>query len=216
MTDNPDEGSTSDGDELLLHLGKLIVTWNDLETLIRQVLYTLSDRDILTAAILMADMSITGLMNVLRPLAFKYDEWQRAMFVDLQSERRLRDYLGPRQIEPVAPHVNHLIEFTDRLREYRNFYIHGINRPRPGKGFRARTQTARTKFVIFEQPITLADLQILTSEIERCIGYGFKVIDAVVMAREHMSSRDVGPPTWPEKPLLPDRLKKLPRSQQDA
>jgi hypothetical protein len=104
MTDNPDEGSTSDGDELLLHLGKLIVTWNDLETLIRQVLYTLSDRDILTAAILMADMSITGLMNVLRPLAFKYDEWQRAMFVDLQSERRLRDYLGPRQIEPVAPH----------------------------------------------------------------------------------------------------------------
>jgi hypothetical protein len=36
MTDNPDEGSTSDGDELLLHLGKLIVTWNDLAGIMRE------------------------------------------------------------------------------------------------------------------------------------------------------------------------------------
>jgi hypothetical protein len=68
MTENPNSDSTPDDDELLLHLGKLIVTWNDLESVIRDIMYSLGERDILTAAILMADMNITTLMNILRAL----------------------------------------------------------------------------------------------------------------------------------------------------
>jgi hypothetical protein len=71
MTENPNSDSTPDDDELLLHLGKLIVTWNDLESVIRDIMYSLGERDILTAAILMADMNITTLMNILRAFSHR-------------------------------------------------------------------------------------------------------------------------------------------------
>jgi hypothetical protein len=150
------------------------------------------------------------------PLAIEYDEWERAMFAGVQSEKQLREYIGPRQVEPVAPHVNHLIDITDRLREYRNYYVHGINRPVQGSGFRVRSQTSRNKFVIFEQPITVADFGPLTAQIKRAIDYGIRVYEGIASAHSHLRERSAGPPTWPEKPPLPDKLKKRPRSLRDA
>jgi len=203
------EDHESESSEFLAQLGKLVVAWNDLESALGGLIFILAERDPVTAMLLTADMNAATMMNAIRALVIEHDASERRLAGDLAKDSFAKEYLGgPRVVEDAAPYVVHLIDFADRLREYRNFYVHGINSPRAKEGFLARGRTARGRFVFFEQPITLLNLQSLTVSIEACVDYGLKVQTAVVSARGYLRRKDAAPPTWPEKPPLPDKLRR--------
>jgi hypothetical protein len=213
MTENFHSSKTPAHTELFTQLGRLVVAWNWLEQVMRDILYTLSIRDRLTTAILTVDMNATALMRALGTLATEHDTVET--IVRKKRERSpdsftkyLGETLGKKEPQPVFPHVSHFILYCDRLREFRNFYVHGILTPSDNGEAIAATTTARGKLSFYNETISSADLEALTIEIAACSAYGAKVAAAIAQARAYEQKKDAAPPTWPEKPPLPDSMER--------
>jgi hypothetical protein len=200
------ETPTTDYAVLLHEMGRLVLTWNDLDWTIRNIIFFLAMDDAVSVMILTADMNTAAALNALRALAAERDALEAR---NVQSPQAIKVF-GRREVQPILDNVKHFIEYTDRLREYRNFYVHGIRSPQEDKGIWARTISARGRYSMHEQPVTVADLRSLSDRIAHCIGYGIRLSHALAAAYSylHFSNSAAEPPTWPEKPPLPDRLVK--------
>jgi hypothetical protein len=207
---NPFEPSPPDyHTELLIQVGKLVLTWNDLDQWIRHLIYLIAMNDALTVMVLTADMRTSAALNALRALTIEQDATAIRSF--RRRAAKHPDLFRPGETGPqaAAPHVQHFIDYVDRLREYRNFYVHGIGNPNPDQGFQATGKTARGRLSAFKKAITPRDLELLTGQIQECIRYALALFHAI--DQNHPFARfapGASPPTWPEKPPLPDKLKK--------
>jgi hypothetical protein len=174
----------------------------------RDIIFMLSIRDAITATILTADMNATALMKALGTIAAEHD----TMESHLLHKRQAPDYaykflsVGAKEPQPVFPHVSHFIAFCDRLREFRNFYVHGIITPDPKGGAIARSTSARGKLSFYRESISVSDLESLTERIATCVAYGTNVCTVIGQISAYSSDKDAVPPIWPEKPRLPNSM----------
>jgi hypothetical protein len=212
MDDHPETASPHDETDLMIQIGRLVLTWNDLDEWIRHLILLISIDAPLVVSVLTADMNTSAALNALRALTVEQDASGIRHYRRMKAKANL---LPPetREPEPFAPHILHFIEYVDRLREYRNFYLHGISNPKPNSGFEARGRTARGRLSEFRKPITSTDIATLTNEIEKCIAYGEAIFRAIDQSHPFaryasLSGGDFVLPTWPEKSPLPDRLVK--------
>jgi hypothetical protein len=196
---------------LLKLVGKLVARWNDLEWGLRYILFAIS-YDRLTAAILTADAQAVNLMNAVRIMASERDITTSRINVGL-SEAAQKEGIRVKLIEPISPHVHHLLDCIDRLREFRNFYVHGITTPRgKAKPFSVHGITARVRLAMYHQVITKDDLTNLIKQTDEIFRYAEGVYKAILAnASAKLNER----PTWPKKPPLPDRLVKPRLNLQD-
>jgi hypothetical protein len=194
--------------ELFTQLGRLVIAWNELEHTIRGVIFMLTLRDPVTAIILTADMNASALMQALRTVALEYDSTQEAMHRDKQANEFFSKALPERALQQVSPHVSHFLEYCDRLRDFRNFYVHGIRVPDPKVGPVARSMSARKRLSFYSASISVSDIEKLTARIMDCAAYGNAVETAIGQADLYRWQKDALPPSWPEKPPLPDVLSK--------
>jgi hypothetical protein len=175
-------------------IGKLAVRWNDLELVLKLLIFALSKRGIFVAAILAADMQIIGLLNLIRTLASEYDISNHRINESLKITAR-KEKIKMKIFDAVAGHVHHLIDGVDIIREYRNYYVHGILSPTKGQ-FSVGGMSGRQRFSIHHRQITLTELRDTTKQIESLVRYGRKLV-ACIEANENpkFSVR----PTWPKK-----------------
>jgi hypothetical protein len=195
--------------ELLAKIGQAVLAWNDLDQLLRNLIVLIAARDAISVMILTADMSTSAALNALSALAVEHSAVENSVRNRALADQLQRG-LGKKEAQPIVPHMLHLIEYVNLLREFRNFYVHGMRTPNSDEGFLAQSMTARKRLSLFKQPITARDLETLTREIQKCIQYGGTIGEAINHARSYLqdSNQEAAPPTWPEKPPLPDRLVK--------
>lgn len=208
MTNSRTPPLSSDQTNLFTQMGRLIVTWNDLDQLIRGLIFNIAMNDLMSVMILTADMNTSAAMTALRSLAVEHDAFELGLFKRRMADDERRDYVGPREMQYIAPHIQHFLDYVDRLREYRNFYAHGINSPNSDGGFLAQSRTARGRLALHSQIIEPSDLEAITDKIKGCIEYGTKLDTAIAQSSSYLQRPNTPSPTWPERPPLPDRLVK--------
>ena len=190
--------------QIFTRLGELIVKWNELEGKLQSLVHYLGN-DWVTAVVLTAHMGNVSLVDALRTLATERDE--TAKMLDKYGASWRREKHWP-PLPLLLPDVTHLITCFERLREYRNFYVHGITRTGEGRIFIASSTSARARLTVHEMPVRVRDLIQLIKRIEAVDRYASGVLTFAARMRSR-NPWDV-PPTSPERPPIPDRLKKPP------
>lgn len=166
-------------------LGRSVIAWNHFEASIEMIIYGLSGggkrTDVLTA-----HMSSVTLANVLSTLAN-----------DFSSDQ-------------LQPHLLHLVEGFERLREYRNYYFHGIRligftEAGEAEGL-AQTTSARSRLTLHQASISIAQLNEFTAACRTALGHASAVITEIWEVSKLPGAELPGLP--PEMPPLPDRMQK--------
>lgn len=176
---HPPEGQ----EEFLAELGTLVMLWNRLEEfarlLIRLVYYEHPDKsDILTA-----HMGTTSLCNTLRTLSSE--------FATPESHDR----------------IMHYVTYLEIIREYRNYYVHGILGYEEGGGYLQAT-SARSRYTLHHETITIEHLRTATRRCWRLHEYGgalFEYLEDRLRAKRKKKTLQL---QLPDKPPLPERLQK--------
>ena len=168
-------------------LGAATVAWNQAENSLRQMLIALCGASP-EIWILTAELSAIPLERALQSGA-----------TDIASAR-------------LKPFIEHCIEWFDRLREYRNYYIHGINDVSlhySGKFVGDASQTtAKRRLVIHQEFIFEERLLHFRQQAAELLAFSSDVLFHVA-AHPMTAFSDGKPfPPLPEMPPLPDRLQK--------
>ncbi len=165
-------------------LGELIVRWNDVETNLHLLVHAFAPSS--EAAVLMTHMGTTALCDALRTFALKHTE------------------------EPKRGTLLHFIEFFERMREYRNFVVHGIGHH--GDKLAIRTFSARAGHYVHEASASEKECDNINERLETLFMFGAGLILHLAGERQPISAPPKLRLGLPEKPQLPDRLKKPRRS----
>jgi hypothetical protein len=200
--------------QLFSYIGKIAVHWNDLEVHLRRLLHSLSE-DWFTAAVFSADLQVANLIQVIKTFAAEYDADATKMnrFILAASEKTGR-YVRPRDL--VSEHVNRVCDCADRLRLYRNAYVHCITSPTkdvPRYTFGGMTVRKGRRLEEYDLPLIPADIRNLATLIRRTILYAQRVEKCI---KDNEDTKIHSPPKWPEKlPVRPAELIKPLKSLSD-
>jgi hypothetical protein len=171
-------------DEIFLaRLGRLIVRWNYVESMIRLLLGTLC-RDRPTAEILTAHMGSASLCGALQTIGNEF------------ADEHLRE------------HIVHAVAYFDRVREYRNYYAHGIIGAVGGGRGLIQTTSARARMKLHQEIVSNDTLDVAIGYCETLNTYLNHLISSQVFRGkdEHLAAKEFR--TLPQKPRLPKRLQK--------
>jgi len=179
-------------------VGEMVLAWNGAEMTLTFILNTLcrelsgppSADSMFIPGILTAHMGNVALANALRTISAEF-------------------------AEPVLQeHLNHFIEITDRIREYRNYYVHGISdlsvSETDGVVGHLQSDQARGRIVRNLEFVTIPKLRKTTENCLVAKQYGTRILNHIFTRKEHISLNPVPLPplTSQDKPPLPDRLLK--------
>ena len=140
--------------KIFVCVGELAIRWNDLELQLRRLAYCLTDAWF-TVAVFSADMQVSALIQSIKTLAVEYD-------VESAKLNRLLEAARPKTghnvlvRDMVVEHVDCVLKCAERLRLYRNLYIHCINSPsREVRYFTIGSMTSRTsgRLSVYEFPL---------------------------------------------------------------
>lgn len=168
---------------MVYHLGDLIIRWNGCEGSLRYLLALVSGGGI-RFDILAAHFNPDALMNAFRTFAAE----------TLDS--------------PFKDHVLHAATYFDRLREYRNYYVHGIylvSADREGRAVGlANSLSARGRLVLHPKQIGIGDLLDLMAKMA--------MFEEYIRHLNHFYqwSKDSNWQTFDEYKLIPTEKPKLP------
>jgi hypothetical protein len=174
-------------------LGGILLAWNQAENHARAFTGTFlgSDR-VDRGRVLTAHMGSTTLFDALSTCANEFAE------------------------TPLREHLLHFLAYAERVRAYRNYYAHGIaaviwtQDEEPG-GW-AMMDSAKGRLAMIDEIITATTLREVLQKIEDLNEYASAITVAmgdevaVKIYRYHHPEEPL--PAWPDKPALPDRLKK--------
>jgi hypothetical protein len=192
-----DSGSCDSGflamtptESYLISLGRLVLQYNEAETRLRRLLVSafepISPRDVMLAQIMTVELGNVGLTQALQSYA---------------------NDLAPLTIRE---HILHAGTYFDRIREYRNFYVHGVTsvmgrQENPIGLF--HTRTAKGSLKDHKGFVSKADLDQLTAHCETAGAFTNAVSNRLSFVRGDWFG-DLPEPPLPDKPPLPDRLQK--------
>ena len=175
--------------EFLTALGHMIITWNEAESALRRLLAGLCGRGsvpaLLKAQIVTAELGSVGLSNALRTFA---------------------DIILPSK---PAEAINHAVEYYETVRAYRNYYTHGTDILPVSDGPRGfiRITTAKGSLTEEKDFVSLDDLKFVSGH-AHCLHCYVQAISNHLFSEEwRFFSKEWRFPL-PDKPLLPDKLRK--------
>jgi hypothetical protein len=188
MTDDlPDLYSLSNSPEFAKAIGDLVLHWNKTEGTVRGLLSTLcapqSETSRVCAEILTVEIGNVALTNAIRSIA-------RALYS-----------------EELEEHLICCAEYLDRLRAYRNYYVHsikGATDTQTGPIGIATQVVAKSRYALNWDLVETRDIETVT---RRCI-YLHRYAHTLTLHVEDVINDSPAPQELPDKPPLPDVLKK--------
>jgi hypothetical protein len=106
-------------------------------------------------------------------------------------------------------HIAHFLELFERLRAYRNHYVHAI-RILGGSEIEpiglAETISAKGRLMLHQETVTLDDLLSLSANLAQARSYASSIIFRLWRAGKDPDAALQSP--WPQKPPLLDKLQK--------
>lgn len=157
-------------------LGSVVISWNNFEALCRELLKELSGNappvDALTA-----ELGGMLLYNALRAVS------------RVSGAPELRDA------------IDELAEAFDRLREHRNYYIHGASSA-SDQHLALRDKTAKTKICVFEDEISKEEIYLVSADCEELALFAFEMWSYLRLKRQDRQTE------WRSMPFLPPKLAK--------
>jgi|SRR6185437_2030581 len=174
-------------EDFLGALGALVVQWNHAEALLNALLSYLSGGGA-RIEILAAHMNTVAVCQALRTLA----------------NDKLTD-------DDVAPHVIHYADCFERLREYRNYYVHGIKAVGISEGEAvgiAETVTARQRWTLHQLVLSIDDLRQTILLLTDLVRYGSNIMAHLMWTHNKSLPISEENRSLSEKLPLPDKLQK--------
>jgi hypothetical protein len=196
--------SRAQSERIFRHVGRLVITWNDLELQFRRVLFAFTEthEDFVNVATLTADMQADALFKATKAIAKEQEAFRTRLnqFLHAIAEKTGHPRL---HYELPSEHVDHLCRCADRLRLYRNYYAHGITSPFGPASYTLSGITARVGLQTHDSPIKIRELSRTIAAINRTMRYAQKLERCISQYRN-----GEGTPSWPKKiPIVPE-LKK--------
>lgn len=188
MTDDLPDGVALYETPFLIAFAHMILTWNMTEGTMRGLLAHFigseSVREVLKGRILTAELGTTGLADALRALAIN---------------------ILP---EDVGKPVSHAVDYFERVRSYRNYYVHGItnilNSTSGPHGF-IISFAAKGKLIEHKDLVSVADLAFVTDHSMDLKNYITRIGAHLQWTAELFGGSR---PPLPEQPQLPKKLTK--------
>ena len=171
---------------LLAKLGLLVVKWNQFETLTQTVLEALIGGGEKTY-ILTAHMGNVSLCDAIRTMGNEF---------------------AP---DEAKTHLTHLLDLFERLREYRNYYVHGISDlTEASDGLPigvAQSLSAKARLVLHQGRVDEADLDAMVKRLREANQYVTHVIILLWEMNDKALLKALGA-SFLRKPPLPDLLRR--------
>ncbi len=187
--------------EFLAQMGEMLAEWNELEQHLFDLLVILSG-SILAGTILAANLQTDSLLKTLKLVASEYDALRQRIDKTLRHKAKQKKLIVKMHGRAV-PRVHHLSDYVDRLREYRNYYVHGLRVE--NKGFYVFTRSARSRLAAHYESLSVGKIKWLRRRIKIANGYARKIYRSTLDNENPLLSK---PPSWPRKPPLPDKIQK--------
>ncbi|MET3892063.1 hypothetical protein ABIE41_003139 [Bosea sp. OAE506] len=171
--------------DFLTDLAYVLVRWNNYEAMLSLILYSIIGGGP-KADVLISEMGSTAMINAINTYA--------------------ADFTDP----PLSDHLLHSTKYFERMREYRNYYIHGIKHIGGNGSLEAgghiQTNSAKSRFVMHEQLVAPAEIVGFAEKIE----IGRAHADQIISHLWGLQPGEAGvkPLGSLEKPSLPKRLEK--------
>jgi hypothetical protein len=193
-------------DALFKAIGQLAVRWNDLDIQLRRLAYSLTD-DWFTVAVFTTDMPVADLIQSIKLLAAEHDVESSKLnkFLDI-TRPKTRHRVRSRDL--IHEHVAHAVTCADRLRLYRNLYVHCVNSPGiMDSRFTLGGMTARSNGRLSDYllPLRMREIRKVIAAIQRTTMYVYKE-EMCIRANQDNNRRSR--PTWPNKPTPYMKLKR--------
>lgn len=182
--------------KFLALFGEMMVSWNRAETSLQTILMH-QIRAGEKTEIVIAHMSSNTMIDAVKTLSFEFAE----------------DWLK----EP----INHFIKYFERIREYRNYYVHGIiavvkSRRVPKRTWEAfgdlHTVSARGEAVYHPKKIWAEDLRFVIRHSDKISALGFAISYCLINSALKRPQEKKWLRSLQQMPPLPERLKKPRRS----
>jgi hypothetical protein len=179
-------GSDPEAHKVLSKLGQIAVEWNNVDALMRLLFsFFIGGGD--KTDIVTAHLNSPVFINMMKTFTTEY---------------------APKDVQG---HFAHLYEFYDRMREYRNYYIHGIiniayQEDRP-IGF-AQSHSAKGRLVLHQESIDLTKLQKCLDRLNSLRGFLNRFLDEFLWGGNKTHLIGYQPLSSIEMPPLPDKLQK--------
>lgn len=164
---------SSQSEAVFKGIGKLAIRWNDLEVELRRLACELYD-DWFLVAMFTADMQASALLRAIRPLAEEYDVETRKLNRFLEQAHPVTKHDVPER-DLICEHVSCVLKCADRLRLYRNLYVHGVSSWEGSFILGGITTKANNRFSQFEFPLRLPEIRKVSAAVERTVRYSRKV-----------------------------------------
>jgi hypothetical protein len=186
---HPISDYVSDSD-FLAKFGEVVMEWNQTEARARKFLFEMIGAKDMSAYILLAHLGNVGITDAIKA----YKEIQKPA---------------------LSEHIEHYCLYFDRLREYRNYYVHGLmlisfdwSKGNPHAVGEIEQFTAKGRLAQTDDKVSIEDLKQLKDWMTELATYSH-----VVRAEFNPQTRPKGliPLTPQRKPPLPDRLQKTRR-----
>jgi hypothetical protein len=182
-----DQRTAQNIQNMIYQIGDLIVRWNTCEGSLRHLLAHVSGGGV-SYDILAAHMTPTALLNAIRTFGNDVVE------------------------APFDEHIEHAAEFFDRLRMYRNYYVHGIHHiTADAKGDAvglANELSARGRLVLHPKEIRIGELIDLMAKMAVFHTYLYHLIHLFQWTKDKTFRTFEEFQVPPEKPTLPPKLQK--------
>jgi hypothetical protein len=167
-------------------LGEVVVEWNRAEEILKMILVALCGANPKTW-ILTAELGNVGLENAVKSAT-----------ADLAPDE-------------FKDHIDHTVKWFSRLREFRNYYIHGVQRVTMGDGENIGLigqVSAKTALTWHQEALSLNRLQELLAKIREFIAFASTVELHLDVTIKKESRVLLQLPPLPQMPPLPDILVK--------
>jgi hypothetical protein len=208
MSDDSLEVAKQQRDALFAEFGEAVTTWNFLEGKVRNVLTRLISRPE-EALLLQLDQG-AGVRSAINRARILTANLPNATLTDT-----IRIFAKASRAE-LGDHLVHLTKVFDRLREHRNFYVHGIQGPGSTINQDKTVQTvafatmvsARGSLSVSSLQFGLEDLRVFRESMVELARYIDSIIYAIINPDPEWFDPTCVPLESLQKPPVPDRLLK--------
>lgn len=167
--------------DMLAGIGEIVVQWNTLESILTLIVWQFTPDE--KARLLTTHMGSSTLCDSARTLANDFTT------------------------EPTTGTILHFLEFFERMREYRNYYVHGARLSEDSE-IQLVTFSARSRRCAHQLAITKKECNAVNSDLCRLFLFGTSLLLYLAKEREPEPLHPLLRARLPEKPPLPDRLQK--------
>ena len=182
-----DQRTAQNVHNMIYHIGDFVVLWNTCEGALRHLLAHLSGGGV-SYDILAAHMNPNALLHAVRTFGNDVVE------------------------APFDDHIGHAAEYFDRLRAYRNYYVHGIHSISADAGGDAvglaNELSARGRLVLHPKEIRIGELLDVMRKMAIFRNYVYHLINFYQWTRDNTFHTYAEFKVPPEKPPMPPKLEK--------